>query len=47
MQEEVDVMKIVGAIAWAVQDTPDSSAQAEGLLTILLNGLSQNGIQRL
>ena len=44
--DEMDVLKMVGAIAWAVQDSPDSSAQAERLLTLLLNGLSQGGVQR-
>lgn len=33
---DADVMKMVGAIAWAAQD---SSAQAERMLTLLLNGL--------
>lgn len=37
--DAVDVLKMVGAIAWAAQDTPDSSAQAERLLTLLMNGL--------
>lgn len=31
-----DVLKLVGAIAWAAQDSP---AQADRLLTLLLNGL--------
>jgi hypothetical protein len=34
-----DVLKMVGAIAWAVQDGPDSSAQADRLLALLMNGL--------
>ena len=37
--DETDVLKMVGAIAWAAHDTPDSSAQAGRLLTLLLNGL--------
>jgi AcrR family transcriptional regulator len=37
--EDADVLKMIGAIAWAAQDTPDSSAQADRLLTLLLNGL--------
>lgn len=34
--DDADVMKMVGAIAWAAQD---SSAQADRLLTLLVNGL--------
>jgi len=41
--DEVDVLKMVGAIAWAAQDGPDSSAQAERLLTMLVNGLRYAG----
>lgn len=37
--DHADVLKMVGAIAWAVQDTVDSAAQADRLLTLLLNGL--------
>jgi AcrR family transcriptional regulator len=37
--DAADVLKMVGAIAWAAQGTPDSSAQADRLLTLLLNGL--------
>jgi hypothetical protein len=33
------VLKMVGAIAWAAQDAPDNSAQADRLLTLLMNGL--------
>ena len=36
---------LVGAIAWAAQDTPDSSAQADRLLALLMNGL-RHGVQR-
>jgi AcrR family transcriptional regulator len=36
---EADLLKMIGAIAWAAQDSPDSSAQADRLLTLLLNGL--------
>ena len=43
---EADVLKMVGAIAWAAQDTPDSSAQADRLLTLLMNGLRQRGGRR-
>lgn len=38
--DEGDVLKMVGAIAWAA---PDSSAQADRLLTLLLNGLRHAG----
>ncbi len=34
-----DVLKLVGAIAWAAQNAPDSAAQADRLLTLVLNGL--------
>lgn len=37
--DDADVLKMVGAIAWAVQDTADGSAQAERLLALLMNGL--------
>jgi len=42
--DEADVLKMVGAIAWAAQDTPDSAAQADRLLTLLLNGLRHSGL---
>jgi hypothetical protein len=42
--DEADVLKMVGAIAWAAQDTPDSSAQADRLLALLMNGLHHGGI---
>lgn len=38
-----DVLKMVGAIAWAVQETPASSGQADRLLTLLMNGLRHGG----
>ena len=41
--DEADVLKMVGAMAWAAQDTPDSSAQADRLLALLLNGLRHRG----
>jgi AcrR family transcriptional regulator len=41
--DESDVLKMVGAIAWAAQDTPASSARAERLLTLLMNGLRHGG----
>ena len=37
--DEADVLKMVGAIAWAAQDTPDGSARADRLLILLMNGL--------
>jgi AcrR family transcriptional regulator len=40
---EADVLKMVSAIAWAAQDTPDSSAQADRLLALLMNGLRHTG----
>jgi AcrR family transcriptional regulator len=42
--DDADVLKMVGAIAWAAQDTPDSSAQADRLLTLLMNGLRHGGL---
>jgi AcrR family transcriptional regulator len=44
--DEADVLKMVGAIAWAAQDAPDSSAQADRLLALLMNGLRHGGVQR-
>jgi AcrR family transcriptional regulator len=44
--DEADVLKMIGAIAWAAQDTPDSSAQADRLLALLMNGLRHGGDQR-
>ena len=41
--DEADVLKMVGAMAWAAQDNPDSSAQANRLLALLLNGLRHRG----
>ena len=43
---EADVLKMVGAIAWAAQDSPDSPAQADRLLALLLNGLRHRGVRR-
>ena len=37
--DEADVLKLVSAIAWAAQDAPDRAAQADRMLTLLLNGL--------
>jgi AcrR family transcriptional regulator len=44
--DAADVLKMVGAIGWAVHDAPDSSAQAGRLLTLLLNGLRHPSSQR-
>lgn len=44
--DEADVLKMVGAIAWAAQDAPDSSAQAGRLLALLMNGLRHGGVRR-
>lgn len=41
--DDVDVLRMVGAIAWAAQDSPDRSAQAERLLMLLVNGLRYTG----
>jgi hypothetical protein len=44
--DEADVLKMVGAIAWAAQDSVDSSARADRLLALLMNGLRHGGVQR-
>jgi hypothetical protein len=44
--DDADVMKMVGAIAWAVQDSPDGPAQADRLLGLLMNGLRHRGVRR-
>jgi hypothetical protein len=44
--DEADVLKMVGAMAWAAQDAPDSSAQADRLLALLMNGLRRRSVQR-
>lgn len=44
--DDADVLKMIGAIAWAVQDSPDSSAQADRLLTLLMNGLHRDNTRR-
>jgi hypothetical protein len=38
-------MKMVGAIAWAAQDSPDSQAQADRLFALLMNGLRDGGVR--
>ena len=43
--DEADVLKMVGAIAWAAQDASDGSARADRLLTLLLNGLRSDGVR--
>lgn len=43
---EADVLKMVGAIAWATQDAPDRSTQADRLLALLLNGLRRGGVEQ-
>jgi AcrR family transcriptional regulator len=44
--DDADVLKMIGAIAWAAQDTPDRTAQAERLLALLLNGLRHGAARR-
>jgi len=44
--DDADVLKMVGAIAWAAQDTPDSPARADRLLALLMNGLRHGGVRR-
>ncbi len=44
--DDADVLKMVGAIARAAQDSPDSQAQADRLLALLMNGLRDGGARR-
>jgi AcrR family transcriptional regulator len=44
--DDTDVLRMVGAIAWAAQDTADSSAQADRLFALLMNGLRQRDGRR-
>jgi hypothetical protein len=44
--DEADVLRMVGAIAWAAQGSPDGSAQAGRLLALLMNGLRHRGVRR-
>jgi AcrR family transcriptional regulator len=44
--DDADVLKMIGAIAWAAQDTPDRTAQADRLLALLLNGLRHGAARR-
>jgi AcrR family transcriptional regulator len=44
--DEADVLKMVGAIAWAAQGSPDGSVRADRLLTLLVNGLRHGGARR-
>jgi hypothetical protein len=37
--DDADVLKIIGAIAWAAQDTPVGAARADRLLDVFLNVL--------
>jgi AcrR family transcriptional regulator len=43
---EADVLRMVSAIAWAARDAPDSPAQADRLLALLMNGLRQGACGR-
>ncbi|GAA1254912.1 TetR/AcrR family transcriptional regulator [Sphaerisporangium rubeum] len=43
--DDADVLRMVGAIAWAAQDAPDRSAQADRLLGLLVDGLRRGGSQ--
>jgi AcrR family transcriptional regulator len=40
--DATDVLKMTGAIAWAAHDAPDSQAQADRLLALLVNGLRRD-----
>ncbi|NUP82451.1 MAG: TetR/AcrR family transcriptional regulator [Nonomuraea sp.] len=41
--DAADVLRMVGAIAWAAQDTEDSADRAGRLLALLLSGLRHGG----
>jgi hypothetical protein len=43
--EATDVLKLIGAIAWAAQDAPDGVAQADRLLGLVLNGLRRSAVR--
>lgn len=45
MAGAADVMRMVGAIAWAAQDSEDAAAQADRLLALLLSGLRHGPAQ--
>lgn len=44
--DAADVLKMVGAIAWATQDSTDGSARADRLLTLFMNGLDRRAARR-
>lgn len=44
--DDADVMRMVGAIAWAAQDSPDGPAQADRLLALLMNGIRQRAARQ-
>lgn len=44
--DEADGLKMIGAIAWAAQDSPESGAQADRLFALLMNGIRQGGARR-
>lgn len=44
--DDADVLRMIGAIAWAAQDTADSPALADRLLALLMNGLRQGAVRR-
>lgn len=44
--DDADVLRMIGAIAWAAQDAADSSARADRLLALLMNGLRQSDGRR-
>jgi AcrR family transcriptional regulator len=42
--DDADVLKMIGAIAWAAHDSPDGPAQADRLLALLLNGVRRQAV---
>lgn len=43
--DDTDVLKMVGAIAWAAEGSPDGSARADRMLALVMNGLRHPGVR--
>lgn len=44
--DDADVLRMIGAIALAAQDTEDGAAAADRMLTLLVNGLRERRVRR-
>jgi AcrR family transcriptional regulator len=42
--DDADVLRMIGAIAWAAQDAADSPAQADRLLALFMNGVRHRAL---